>query len=119
VSADDKELSNSLRQTFVSRPNTPTEDLNCRFMHRAQAIALLLQRKHADYGQSAYKPPLLAPSMPMDAALLVRMSDKIQRFVRLLDNGAQVSDETIDDTAQDLAGYLILWLERPRNGRPK
>lgn len=104
---------------LLSKVNTTQEDLNGRFMRRAQAIASLLQRKHADYGQSAYKPPLLAPSMSMDAALLVRMSDKIQRFVRLLDNGAQVSDETIDDTAQDLAGYLILWLERPRNEQPK
>lgn len=107
------------QQTFIGRPNTPTEDLNARFMRRATAIASLLQRKNADYGNSAYRPPLLSPSMPLESALLVRMSDKIQRFVRLLENQAQVKEETLDDTAQDLAGYLILWLERPREAVAK
>lgn len=101
-------------QQFIGRPNTPAEDLGARFMRRATAIASLLQRKNADYGNSAYRPPLLSPSMPLESALLVRMSDKIQRFIRLLENPAQVKEETLDDTAQDLAGYLILWLERPR-----
>lgn len=42
------------------------------------------------------------------AGLLVRMTDKLQRFANLLAKPPAVTDESIDDTLLDLAGYSIL-----------
>ena len=40
--------------------------------------------------------------------MLVRMSDKFARICNLLDTEAQVKDEAVTDTLQDLAVYSIL-----------
>ncbi len=45
---------------------------------------------------------------PFDA-LLVRMSDKMQRMANLLDRKPAVKDEKIIDTAMDLAIYAIIF----------
>lgn len=79
------------------------------------AITAMLIRKNIDYGSSVYKPPCLAPHLDPGMAMLVRMSDKVERLVKLLGNeeAAMVAEST-DDTMRDLAGYLILYLARPK-----
>jgi len=65
--------------------------------------------KNKDYGSSAFERPYLHPHLPVVDAILVRMSDKVNRLHNIMQNNA-VCDETIDDTVLDLAGYCILFL---------
>ncbi len=76
-----------------------------------QKLADLLIRKNHDYGDSAGKAPYLVPGMSPDSAILVRMSDKIERLRNVCNNNELPRvGETIDDTIRDLAGYCILFL---------
>lgn len=79
-----------------------------------QLITTLLA-KNRDYGCSAWKRPVLAPNCNPGEAIMVRMSDKIERIQNLKsrDNAPEI-DESIEDTLADLAGYAILELARPR-----
>lgn len=72
-----------------------------------ELLALVL-RKNADYGGSALKAPVMAPGTSPQAALRCRMSDKIQRVVKLSLDGPEVTTESIDDAIDDLAGYGML-----------
>lgn len=62
--------------------------------------------KNADYGNNVDK--------NIDewglASIAIRLDDKLSRFKNLIKEGnvRQVSDETIEDTLLDLAGYSIL-----------
>ena len=75
----------------------------------------LLLSKNSDYGSSAWKQPVLAPGLDADAAMRVRMSDKIERISSLLQKGSAEVDESIEDTIKDLGAYCLLWLARPQN----
>lgn len=76
-------------------------------------VALLL-KKNADYGSSAWKAPVLAPTLDARMAMLVRMSDKIERLRHLLSGeSVQVADESINDTIRDLGAYCLLLLAKP------
>lgn len=48
--------------------------------------------------------------VPVPKAIVVRMSDKLQRIANLLDRDAQVKDESIEDTLLDLANYTYILL---------
>jgi hypothetical protein len=72
----------------------------------------LLLAKNSDYGSSVWKQPLLAPEVPADAAIRVRMSDKIERL-RYLRFSAGEINESVEDTIRDLGAYCLLWLARP------
>ena len=82
-----------------------------------------LQRKNSDYGDSAFREPLMCPGMTPGAAIMVRMSDKINRIVTLeqwnavadkVDDFTCVSfkkTEPLADSYLDLAGYALLrWI---------
>lgn len=68
-----------------------------------------LTSKNKDYGSSAFERPYLHPHLPPEDAILIRMSDKVNRLHNIMQNNA-VCDETIDDTILDLAGYCVLFL---------
>ena len=72
-----------------------------------QLLALVLH-KNADYGGSALKPPVMSPGTVPQAALRCRMSDKLQRVIKLSTSNPEVATEGIDDAIDDLAGYGIL-----------
>lgn len=78
----------------------------------------LLISKNRDYGASAFESPSLMPGLTPTAAILVRMSDKINRLQTLSRERItrQVASETFDDTIRDLAGYCILYLASARDG---
>ena len=88
------------------------------FQQRAQEIAdevvqLLIQKNH-DYGDSFSK----LYQEYGDISTAIRLSDKIERFKKLITTEQKVKDESIDDTLKDLIGYSILALiEREKNGR--
>lgn len=71
----------------------------------------LYNRKNHDYGNSFDK------QLDEDGLLVakIRMSDKISRFSRLINNNALVKDEKITDTIVDLACYSIMtlmWMQK-------
>lgn len=100
-----------------------------------QHLADTLRAKHADYGGSAFKVPVLIPTVSPQEAILCRMSDKVQRIAQLSEqernavtdgipnyqpaptkptgknemSGPRVS-ESLNDTLLDLAGYCVLLL---------
>lgn len=74
------------------------------------AVETLL-RKNKDYGSSVFKVPILKPNLSPGDAILVRMSDKIERFRNLSgkDESGEVG-EPLEETMGDLAAYGLLWL---------
>ncbi len=78
------------------------------------AGAALCLRKNEAYGSSAWKAPVLAPGLDVGTAILVRMSDKVERLNSLLgDSRRDSGDEPIEDTLHDLVNYGLLYLARP------
>lgn len=79
-------------------------------------LLTLLQKNH-DYDASALRNPDMAPEVPVQTALLVRISDKLYRFKKLRRSPAQTT-ESYEDAVRDLAGYFLLLLfEVRRSGR--
>jgi hypothetical protein len=79
-------------------------------------ITAMLLHKNNDYGSSGFERPYLLPELEVRHALLCRMSDKIARIRNLLSGAeAQVTDESVEDTLTDLAGYVILYLSTPES----
>lgn len=76
------------------------------------ALKNTLRKKNADYGNAASESPVLVPTLPAETAILVRMSDKIQRIRNLLTTGSVHVNESIQDSVMDLAGYCILFIEQ-------
>lgn len=87
-----------------------------------------LLKKNADYGSSVFKSPVLLPRLQPASAILVRMSDKIQRLTTLLNDAQsgpvggsglpvtspQVLEESFADTLRDLGAYALLYLCAPK-----
>lgn len=67
--------------------------------------------KNADYGDSFRKVREEIPN-----AILVRLSDKLNRLKKLMQNPEQqqIKEESIDDTLMDLANYALLELVERR-----
>ena len=67
-------------------------------------LTYIYDRKNQDYGDSfskQYEEYGLISSA-------IRLDDKMQRFKNLINNNAQVKDESIEDTLLDLANYAIM-----------
>jgi len=69
-------------------------------------LTALYERKNHDYGDSFGK-GFKEYGMTMPC---IRLEDKLNRLKSLLKSGAQVKDESIDDTLMDLANYAIMTL---------
>lgn len=76
----------------------------------SKRLAEILSKKNADYGGAASSPPLLAPTVDAETAILVRMSDKVNRIKHLLEAGKSEVNESLEDSVLDLAGYCLLYL---------
>ncbi len=72
----------------------------------------IYSRKNIDYGDS-FKISLEKFGR---MAYVVRASDKMLRLEQLVNNEAQVKDESFYDTVQDLANYSIMLLLHKREG---
>lgn len=73
----------------------------------------LIRRKNADYAgtDDPFRNFYVSEHVGItDAktALLVRMCDKMSRIANLIKQDAQVTDESIQDTLQDLANYSAI-----------
>lgn len=83
--------------TFVNQKVVEISEL-------ANGLVETYSKKNQDYGDS------FDISLDEDGLLAakIRMGDKFRRFAHLIDNEASVSDESIDDTLLDLAGYALM-----------
>ncbi len=69
----------------------------------------LVEKKNHDYGSAVFNAPCCITSLPIDSAILVRLSDKIRRYDNIIKQEALV-EETKLDTVKDIVGYLfLLW----------
>lgn len=70
--------------------------------------------KNHDYGSSVWRQPAMAPGVSVDDAIMVRISDKLERLKVLRTLGPQVA-ESRADTLEDVGIYfllLALWEQR-------
>ena len=86
--------------------------------HRIAMVGLewvtTILRKNNDYGGSVWTRPILAPECTKDAAIRVRMSDKIGRLVKILSSHRALEvRESFEDTVSDLGAYCLLLLAMP------
>jgi hypothetical protein len=72
------------------------------FKEYTDAIASLLARKNANYGNSVFEFGL--------TGIVIRLSDKINRLKTLIKGEPDKVCESVEDTLQDVAGYAILGL---------
>ncbi len=84
------------------------------------------KRKNADYaGSSGVVDPYKNfrgsefVGVSPDRAILVRLMDKMSRVSNLLSQEAQVKDESIADTLEDMVNYSAILLSYIKNNKPK
>jgi hypothetical protein len=72
----------------------------------------IVSRKNRDYATNddAFKNFRFSEyvGVPVERAILVRITDKISRISNLLDKEPDVKDESIKDTLQDACNYLAI-----------
>lgn len=78
------------------------------------SLVAIVLRKNTDYQNSAWQVPRFAKHLDARTAILVRMGDKVARLERILANDAQVTDEPVEATVSDLAGYAIVLMAAPK-----
>ncbi len=77
-------------------------------------VEQMLLRKNAAYGSSAFKPMRVFSRADNVEQLKVRIDDNLSRLSR----GHELPDEKLEDTVDDLIGYLILFkvaVQRSKN----
>ena len=84
-----------------------------------QEMIDLYKRKNQNYGNSVDQVPVLAPNITPRDALLVRMSDKIQRMQTLVKGEKDKVGESLLDTMRDLAVYIAIFIAQNRNWEEK
>lgn len=84
-------------------PRAPLED---EIRARCAQLAEFLVSKNRAYGNSAAEPVRVFSRVSPVDQLRIRMDDKLSRIAR--GQGIETTDETLDDTKRDLAGYLVL-----------
>ena len=104
-------------------PQTVTTEREQEIKCECETLRATLVAKNKDYGNSSGMSPLFVNGLSAEAALLIRMSDKVRRLDALLTkkDGASpaVTNESIDDTLLDLAGYaLLVRMERRKTQNP-
>jgi hypothetical protein len=85
---------------FKNRPSVNAESIQ----KECDSLSSVLIKKNHDYGNSVQK-QFQKYGL---TSILIRLDDKLSRLDNLLTNKQRVSDESIMDTLQDLAGYALL-----------
>ncbi|MFD2704218.1 nucleotide modification associated domain-containing protein [Salibacterium lacus] len=89
----------------------PGDILGRHIRSAALDISKMVANKNADYGSSFEK----TLNEYGDKALIIRLSDKLERLKTLEASDMQyIDDERVEDTIQDIAGYCILRLALAR-----
>lgn len=96
-----------MRTKKKAAPAQPVVEESSTAKHIAEAcdeIKALLLKKNAAYGDSALKPVRIFSREDNVEQLKVRLDDKLSRLAR----GHALPDESLEDTVDDICGYLIL-----------
>lgn len=83
---------------------TPVSQTQQEIIDACDFIKALLLRKNVAYGDSALRPLRVFSRADNVEQIKVRIDDKISRLCR----GHALPDESLEETADDLVGYLIL-----------
>lgn len=76
-------------------------------LRKAHELAALVISKQRSYGKGNILESPIDPKMN----IAVRLNDKLQRLNNLIKQDINPQDETLQDTAKDIAGYgIVLWL---------
>lgn len=98
-------------EAYLKQKNVNNVEENVkRFELVTDEMTKLFARKNKDYGNS------FEISLDEDGLLVakIRLQDKLQRFAQLINNQAEVKDESIRDTIIDLANYAamtVMWMD--------
>lgn len=104
-------------------PQTVTTEREQEIQRECETLRATLIAKNKDYGNSSGMSPLFVNGLSAESALLIRMSDKVRRLDALLmkkdGTSPAVTNESIEDTLLDLAGYaLLVRMERRKAQNP-
>ena len=98
-----KHLNGILRSDLddSSTIDTTTFDGSC--IKEAMSVASIVVRKQKDYG------PANITTFGLEG-VMIRLSDKINRLINLVQNQKEPENESVEDTLIDIAGYAIIGL---------
>ncbi len=88
----------------------PENDYEKAISEICDEIKETLIKKNRDYGDSFSK----LYQEYGDLSVVIRLSDKLERYKNLINNENLVKDESKEDTVKDFAGYSILTLASKR-----
>ena len=95
---------------LINKLNIKENTMENKFMDKYKEIADNMIEtciaKNNDYGSSVED----TYEKFGDISYLVRITDKYNRILSLIDKEAEVKNESIDDTILDLSNYCLLWL---------
>ena len=124
----DEQKMNKILETWLGRIKQALREHESNEQFRVASHGIrwldLMLRKNSDYGGAVWKAPILRANLSPNDAILVRMSDKIQRLQSLLSRQQFASaiageaiecqvDESVEDTISDLGAYCLLYLANP------
>ena len=89
---------------IVEPPPPPPKTTADEIVEICDGIKALLLRKNAAYGDSALKPMRVFSRATPVEQIMVRLDDKLSRLAR----GHALPDESLDDTLDNILGYLVL-----------
>lgn len=96
---------NEMTKTIDSLLTASEESLTASYVvDECLELCIMLLKKNAAYGDSAINPLRLFSQVNPVEQIKVRIDDKLSRLMR----GHAMDDESLNDTVQDLLGYLIL-----------
>lgn len=75
--------------------------MGVKFLEEALELALLLDKKNADYSSANISKFGLQ-------GIVVRLNDKIERLTNLIKKNGEGNFESIEDTLIDIAGYSLI-----------
>lgn len=95
----------------LSAGNSKTELSRQVVYRKLKDVLDLVVRKNHDYGNAVFLPPCCISDISIGSAILVRLSDKFQRFWNLTrSDKLNLVNESLEDTVKDIVGYLfLLW----------
>ena len=98
-----KHLNGILRSELVDPSTLDTTTFDGACAKEAISIANIVVRKQRDYG------PANITTFGLEG-VMIRLSDKINRLINLLQNQKDPENESVEDTLIDISGYAIIGL---------
>lgn len=78
----------------------------------------LFKKKNRDYGSAVFQRPLFSKMTARDA-VLIALSNKVQRVKTLSKKSGDAENEPLEDSIRDLANYCVIWLSLLEKERGK